>query len=184
MTKEATSRTIFGFWIFLMSDCILFGVLFATYVVLRTGSENFPWNLSLALAQTLLLLTASFVFGLAHQAAKNRKKIGMWVGMGATLLLGAAFMILELLDLSRLVAEGHGWQASGFLSAYFNLVGTHGIHLAIGLLWTAVLMVQIGWRRRVTPVILKRLTCLRLFWYFLNLVWLFIFTFVDLVGVA
>jgi cytochrome o ubiquinol oxidase subunit 3 len=182
---EAFSRTVFGFWVFLMSDGIMFAALFATYIVLNntlygpTTVEIF--NLQWAFIQSLVLLTGSFACGPALLAAYHKSKSSVMTWLCLIFLLGVAFMAIEMADFSRLLHQGHSWETSGFLSAYFNLVGTHGFHVAIALLWTLVLIVQLM-RYGITPVVLKRITCLRLFWHFLNIIWVFIFTFVYLLG--
>lgn len=189
MTHHDTDeKTVFGFWVFLMSDFILFATLFATYAVLcnntfggSSAAELF--NLPFTLTQTLILLTASFASAPAliagHRHEKN--KVVLWLSL--IFVLGVSFMAIEGAEFMRLIHQGNTWEKSAFLSAFFNLVGTHGAHVMIGLLWIAVLLVQVL-QRGLTPVFLKRLTCLRLFWHFLNIIWIFIFTFVYLIGVA
>jgi len=180
------SRTIFGFWLYLMSDCILFGVLFAVYAVLRNSTFGGPsaseiLNLRSALAETLIMLTSSFTCGLALFAAyrKNVTRVIAWIGL--TFLLGAAVLTLALMDFSQLIHEGNSWQRSGFLSAFFGLLGMHGLHISGGLVWMAVLVPQLL-IRGLTSVTFRRLMCLKMFWQFLNIVWVFIYTFVYLMG--
>lgn len=178
----AQDKTMFGFWVYIMTDCVLFASIFATYAVLQgraTGHELF--SLPFVLAETLILLTSSFICGLGMLAAhaRNRKLVLIWFGI--TFALGLSFLGMELSEFHNLVVEGHSWQQSGFLSAYFTLVGTHGLHIAFGLLWIVVLCVRI-YSRGLTDQSVKRLTLLSLFWHFLDVIWIFIFTIVYLLG--
>jgi cytochrome o ubiquinol oxidase subunit 3 len=177
-----------GFWIYLMTDCILFASLFATYVVLRDSTFGGPsgkdiFDMPFVLIETTILLTSSFVCGLIILAMHlNRKKLVL-IGLGVTFLLGVAFLAMELGEFAHLVGEGYDWKLSAFLSAFFTLVGTHGLHIAVGLLWILV----IGWqifRRGFTKGTVRRLILFSLFWHFLDIVWIFIFTVVYLMGVA
>lgn len=184
--KEATSKTIFGFWVYLMTDCVLFASLFATYAVLHNNTFGGPsgqelFSLPFVLIETLILLTSSFTAGLAMLAVHRRAKNQVMLWLGVTFILGLAFLGLELHEFSNLVHEGNSWRRSGFLSAFFTLVGTHGLHITSGLLWMAVLMIQVL-RRGLTGSTVKRLTLLSLFWHFLDIVWIFIFTIVYLMG--
>jgi cytochrome o ubiquinol oxidase subunit III len=180
------SKTVFGFWVFLMSDFILFGTLFATYAVLNGGTYGGPsagelFSLPFNLAQTLVLLLCSFVSGLAGAAAHRRRRNWTLALFGLTFVLGALFLGMMLTEFSGLIAAGHAWHQSAFLSAYFTLVGTHGVHLLFGLLWIPVLLIPV-WKEGIGHATLRRLTCLRMFWQFLNIVWIFIFSFVYLMG--
>ena len=186
--QEADSRTLFGFWVYLMTDCILFAILFATYLVLHNGTYGGPSGKELfsppfILTETILLLVSSFTSGLAllFTDAKDKNKVLFWFAI--TFLLGASFVFMELTEFTHLVQEGHSWKESAFLSAYFTLVGTHGLHISVGLLWMIILLIPVL-RHGLTPVSLKRLTCLKLFWHFLDVVWIFIFTIVYLMGVS
>jgi cytochrome o ubiquinol oxidase subunit 3 len=181
------SKTYFGFWIYLMNDCILFSVLFATYAVLHGGTYGGPtskdlFDLPFALGETLALLFSSFTSGLAILGANRQCKKTALFWLGLTFLFGAIFLGMELHEFSDFVREGHSWRASAFLSAFFTLVGTHGLHITCGLLWILVLMAQIHFRGFGHNQ-MRRLSCFRLFWHFLDLVWIFIFTFVYLMGV-
>jgi cytochrome o ubiquinol oxidase subunit 3 len=184
--SAAYSRTVFGFWVYLMTDCLLFGTLFAAYIVLHNNtnggdSGRVLFNLPFVLTETLILLSSSFTCGLSMLAAYCNKKNLVLACFGVTFLLGLSFLTLELHEFARLVAEGNSWQRSAFLSSYFTLVGTHGLHISIGLLWMLVLTVQIL-RRGLTPSTMRRQTCFRMFWHFLDVVWIFIFTIVYLMG--
>jgi len=179
-------KHVFGFWVYLMTDLVLFGVLFATYTVLQSSTFGGPsarelFSMPTALADTLILLTSSFTCGLAMLAAerKNVNQVIAWLAV--TLVLGATFLTLELTEFSRFVSEGASWQRSAFLSAFFTLVGTHGTHIAVGLLWILVCIVEIK-LRGLTPAIGSKLSRFALFWHFLDIVWIFIFTTVYLMG--
>lgn len=180
------SKSQLGFWLYIMTDCILFSVLFATYLVLRTNTNGAPgsaelFSLPYVLAETMLLLTSSFTSGLAMLAAhkNNVRQVIIW--LGATFLLGAGFVAMELVEFAKLVHEGYSWTSSAFMSGYFTLVGTHGLHVTVGLLWMLALVVFILKRGLVSTTV-KRLTLFSLFWHFLDIVWIFIFSVVYMIG--
>lgn len=186
--NQSDEKTIFGFWVYIMTDCVLFATLFATFAVLRNntfggqpGSELF--SLPFVLAETLILLTSSFVCGLAILAARQKNKQMVLIWLAITFLLGIAFLTLELTEFHHLVQEGNSWRRSGFLSAFFTLVGTHGLHITAGLVWMAVMMVRV-FQHGLTHANVRRLTLLSLFWHFLDIVWIFIFSIVYLMGAA
>ena len=174
--------TVFGFWVYIMSDCVLFASLFATYAVLHNSTAGGPaahglFSLPFILTETLILLTSSFTCGLTMVAAHRARLYQVLIWCCATLLLGLSFVTLELNEFSRLIHEGHGPAASAFLSSFFTLIGTHGAHVAAGSLWLITLMVQLMlWG--FTTVTMRRLMCWSLFWHFLDIVWIFIFTIV------
>lgn len=185
-THSSDEKTILGFWIYLMTDCILFGTLFATYIVLHQNTFGGPgaaelFDMPFVLIETIILLTSSFTCGLAMIAVRN-KNIRLTAALfSLTFVLGASFLGMELYEFSHLVSGGNSWQRSGFLSSFFTLVGTHGLHIAIGLLWLLVM----GWqllRRGFTDGTVRRLTLFSMFWHFLDIIWIFIFTFVYLMG--
>jgi cytochrome o ubiquinol oxidase subunit 3 len=184
--REATDKTVFGFWVYLMTDCVLFASLFATYAVLHGNTFGGPsghelFKLPYVLTETMVLLTSSFTCGLAMIAAQKRDKQQVLLWLAVTFLLGLTFLGLELSEFRSMVLEGNSWRRSGFLSSYFTLVGTHGLHITFGLIWMAVA----GWftlKKGLTHGIMKRLTLLSLFWHFLDVVWIFIFTIVYLFG--
>jgi len=185
---RANDRSIFGFWVYLMTDLIMFAGLFAAFAVLRNNTFGGPaghdfFNLPFVLEETMILLTSSFSCGLMTLAANRGDKKQTFLWLAATFVLGVSFLTLELGEFSRLVAAGNGWTRSAFLSSYFALVGTHGLHIAVGLLWIAVAAVQI-WIRDLTPFTASKLNRFALFWHFLDLVWIFIFTIVYLMGAA
>ncbi|MBL8159518.1 cytochrome o ubiquinol oxidase subunit III [Candidatus Saccharibacteria bacterium] len=183
---QDAAKVSLGFWIYLMTDCVLFATLFATYAVLQGNTFGGPgakelFSLPFVLVETLILLTSSFTSGLILVALQARKRQLVLLWLGVTMALGAAFLSMELYEFNELIHEGNSWQRSGFLSAFFTLVGTHGLHIATGLLWAAVLGFMII-RRGLTPMAGKRLILFGLFWHFLDIVWIFIFTFVYLMG--
>jgi cytochrome o ubiquinol oxidase subunit 3 len=181
------SKTVFGFWIYLMSDCLIFSCLFATFGVLAGNTAGGPsggelFDLPYVAVETLLLLISSFTFGLAvlNMHAGRKNKVIAWLAI--TFLFGAGFIAMEVLEFAHLIAEGAGPSRSAFLSAYFTLVGTHGMHVTIGLLWLAVMMHQ-TFSFGLDEVVRRRVACLSLFWHFLDLIWICVFTFVYLRGV-
>ena len=187
MNDATSSKSVFGFWIYLMTDCILFATLFATFAVLRHSTYGGPsgqeiFSLPLVLTMTLVLLTSSFSAGLGILAAQRGDKRQTLIWFGLTFLLGLTFLTLELREFAHLYREGHSWRASAFLSSFFTLVGTHGAHITAGLLWMAALVPR-AIKRGLPQTDLRRLTCLALFWHFLDVVWIFIFTIVYLMGV-
>lgn len=183
---NVTDTTVFGFWVYILTDCMLFAGLFAAYAVLHTGTYASPsikeiTSLPFILAETLILLTSSFTCGLGMLAVQSKNKKMVLALFGATLILGLSFVGMELTEFSSLIREGSGPQQSAFLSSFFTLVGTHGLHVALGSLWMIVLMAQV-FHRGVTPFTARRLTCLSMFWHFLDIIWIFIFTLVYLMG--
>ena len=183
---DGNTKTIFGFWVYLMTDCVLFASLFATYAVLRGNTFGGPsghqlFSLPYVLTETLILLTSSFTCGLAMLAAHNRDKRLTLLWFGLTFLLGIAFLAMELTEFRHLVIEGNSWRRSGFLSSFFTLVGTHGLHITVGLLWMVILMAKVL-SGGLTTANIRRLTLLSLFWHFLDIIWIFIFTIVYLIG--
>jgi cytochrome o ubiquinol oxidase subunit III len=185
---QANDRVAFGFWVYLMTDLLMFAVLFATFSVLRgntfggpTGRELF--SLPQALQETLILLTSSFTAGIGMMAARRNHKNQVLIWFGITFLLGLAFLGLELKEFAAFIREGHTWQSNAFLSSFFTLVGTHGLHITFGLLWMAITLVFIS-IRGLSSSMVRKLTLLSLFWHFLDIVWIFIFTIVYLMAFA
>ena len=187
---DDTDITVFGFWTYLMSDLILFGTLFIAFAVLSShipmgtpsAKELFGESLGFVLTETFALLISSVTFGFAVLASykKNVGQVLTWLAI--TWLFGASFIGMELYEFSHLVHEGHGPTTSAFLSAFFTLVGTHGIHVTSGLVWMILLMVQIK-KNGLTLANTRRLACLSLFWHFLDIVWICVFSVVYLMGV-
>ncbi|WP_459615884.1 cytochrome o ubiquinol oxidase subunit III [Bordetella sp. 2513F-2] len=180
------SKTVFGFWIYLMSDLLIFSVLFATFAVLHDATAGGPaagelFDLSFVLVETMLLLISSFTFGVAMlnmQAGKAGKVIA-WLAI--TGLFGLGFIAMEVYEFHHLIHEGYGPGRSAFLSAFFTLVGTHGLHVSFGLIWL-VIMIDMIRRHGLDAVNKRRLACLSLFWHFLDIVWICVFTFIYLFG--
>ncbi|AAY93964.1 cytochrome o ubiquinol oxidase subunit III [Pseudomonas protegens] len=186
--EDAGSLRLFGFWVYLMTDCILFATLFASYAVLRDSVAGGPstmdvFELPYVLAETLLLLLSSITYGFAMLAMNRDQRTQVLRWLGLTALLGLGFVAMEINEFHQLISEGHGPDRSGFLSAFFTLVGTHGLHVACGLVWMAVLMWQVH-SRGLGAIQATRLSCLSLFWHFLDVIWICVFTVVYLLGVA
>ena len=183
---NADSTDVFGFWVYIMSDCVLFAAIFATYAVLHNNTYGGPGikeltSLPYVLGETMALLASSFTYGMAilglYKGLKNRV-LGWLI---VTFLFGLTFVSMEINEFVHLYLEGHSWQSSGALSAFFTLVGTHGFHVSMGLLWMVILMIQLI-KFDLTPAMKRRLTYLGLFWAFLDIVWIFVFTIVYLMG--
>ena len=185
--QAVADKTTLGFWLYLMTDCVLFAALFATFAVLRNNTNGGPsgadiFDLPYILTETFILLTSSFTTGLAVLAARQDDKKQLLLWLAATFMLGITFLSMELSEFSQLITDGNGYQRSGFLSGFFTLVGTHGLHITVGLIWMAVLIAQIV-KKGLTAHTLRRLTLLSLFWHFLDVVWIFIFSIVYMIGV-
>ncbi|KAF1700154.1 cytochrome o ubiquinol oxidase subunit III [Pseudoxanthomonas suwonensis] len=179
--------TLLGFWLYLMSDLLIFACLFAVYGVLGrsyaagpTGADLF--DLPLVAVNTAMLLLSSITYGFAMLSMQRRSTAGVLGWLAVTGLFGLAFLGLELYEFAHLVHAGAGPQRSAFLSSFFALVGTHGLHVAFGIVWLVVLMVQVR-RFGLHEANRRRLMCLSLFWHFLDVVWIGVFTFVYLMGV-
>lgn len=185
---DSYEKTIFGFWCYLLSDFVMFATFFAAYAVLRKSTFGGPsagelFNISAAFSLTIISLCAAFASGLGGIAAYRKSRGGAIFWFIVTFLLGIFFIGLEFCGWAQLVQAGHSWSTNAFLSAYFTLVGMHAAHMCVGLLWIIVLLVPLFFQG-VTDTSLKRLTCLRMFWQFINIVWLFIFAMVYLIGGA
>ncbi|MDY7575436.1 cytochrome o ubiquinol oxidase subunit III [Actimicrobium sp. CCI2.3] len=179
--------TTLGFWLYLMSDCLVFAALFAVYAVLGrnyaggpTGAELF--NLPLVALNTAFLLVSSITYGFAMLEMQRKRVRSTLIWLGITGLIGACFIGLEMYEFIHLIQEGAGPQRSGFLTAFFTLVGTHGLHVTFGIIWLVTLMLQVG-MYGLTTENSRRLMCLSMFWHFLDVVWIGVFTFVYLMGV-
>ena len=183
---NTNDKVTFGFWVYLMSDCVLFATLFATYAVLRSATFGGPTmaelvSLPFILTETLILLTSSFTIGLALLAARAGKKQLTLAALAVTLFLGLSFLGMEVSEFRHLIAEGNGPSQNAFLSGFFTLVGTHGLHVFFGALWMVVVMVHMV-QGGLNAAAVRKLTILSLFWHFLDVIWIFIFTFVYLFG--
>lgn len=185
---DSGSTTILGFWIYLMSDCVLFAAVFAAFAALRNQTAGGPsgrelFDLPYVLVETSCLLVSSITYGFAMIAAHKNRKSAVLGWLFVTLLLGASFLGLELHEFAELIEKGAGPDRSAFLSSFFTLVGTHGLHVTSGMIWLIVLMIHVM-RRGLTEANQTRLACLSLFWHFLDIIWIGVFTVVYLLGVA
>lgn len=177
----------YGFWIFILSDIVMFSGLFAAYAVLSgntaggpTGAELF--NLRNVFIETMCLLLSSYTCGLGALSAERRQSGRFLIFAALTFVLGAAFLFIEISEFARMVSEGAGPWRSGFLSGFFTLVGMHGAHVTIGLLWLVYMVAQVI-AKGLRPVVLRRLLCWSLFWHALDIIWVGVFTLVYLMGV-
>jgi len=187
-TRAADSRSVFGFWAYLMTDLVLFASLFAVFAVMRGNTFGGPGaseiaDMPRALLETILLLSSSFSCGLMLLFARRARRGAVLALLAVTLALGALFVFSELTEFASLVAAGDGPSRSGFLSAYFTLVGTHGLHVSIGILWGLVLFGAIA-LRGLDRSTMRKIAYFGLFWHFLELVWIFIFTIVYLMSLV
>ena len=176
----------YGFWIFILSDIVMFSGLFAAYAVLSgntaggpTGSELF--NLRNVFIETMCLLFSSYTCGLGALSAERRQPDRFLIFAGLTFVLGAAFLFIEIREFAGMVARGAGPSRSAFLSAFFTLVGTHGAHVTGGLIWLAYMVAQVA-VKGLRPHVLRRLLCWSLFWHALDIVWVGVFTLVYLMA--
>lgn len=186
--QDHFSKTILGFWTYLMTDTLLFATLFCAYAVLHSETFDGPsskdlFSLRDAFTETLILLLSSFTVGLGSLSALQNKKKPVIAWFAISFLLGASFVGLELAEFTHLFQEGNSWERSAFLSSFFALVSTHGLHVSVGLLWILVIIGQLM-QRGLTATTFRRLVVFNMFWHFLDLVWIFIFTFVYLIGVV
>ena len=178
--------TMLGFWLYLMSDCLIFAVLFGVYAVLGRSYAAGPsgadlFDLPLVAVNTALLLFSSITYGFAMIAMQHGRKGHLLAWLAITGLFGLGFLGIELFEFHHLIEEGAGPQRSAFLSSFFTLVGTHGLHVTFGTIWLVTLMVQVQ-KLGLTPANRRRLMCLSMFWHFLDVVWIGVFTFVYLMG--
>ncbi|HEU5435863.1 MAG TPA: cytochrome o ubiquinol oxidase subunit III [Telluria sp.] len=179
--------TLLGFWLYLMSDCLVFASLFATYAVLGRSYAGGPsgaelFDLPLVAVNTALLLLSSITYGFAMLEMQNKRLRAVLAWLGVTGLLGAGFIGLEMYEFLHLIHQGAGPQRSAFLTSFFALVGTHGLHVTFGIIWLVTLMFQLN-KHGLTPENGRRLMCLSMFWHFLDVIWIGVFTFVYLMGV-
>jgi cytochrome o ubiquinol oxidase subunit 3 len=179
--------TLLGFWMYLMSDCLVFACLFAAYAVLGRNYAGGPggaelFDLPVVALNTTFLLLSSITYGFAMLEMQRKHVRATLVWLAITGILGACFLGLELNEFAHLIHEGAGPQRSAFLTSFFALVGTHGLHVSFGIVWLITLMFQVG-KHGLTPENGRRLMCLSMFWHFLDVVWIGVFTFVYLMGV-
>ncbi|PGZ98087.1 cytochrome aa3 quinol oxidase subunit III [Bacillus pseudomycoides] len=185
---EQSRLNILGFWIFLGAEIVLFATLFASYLVLAGSTADGPTPAQLfevkpVMIETLLLLTSSFTCGIAIHEMRKENKNGMLLWFIITLLLGAGFLFMEIQEFALYVSHGATLQTSGFLSAFFVLLGTHGAHVTGGIIWATCVIVQIL-KRGLTPVTARKVFIISLYWHFLDVVWIFIYTLVYLNGMV
>lgn len=183
--EASDDRTMFGFWLYIMTDLLMFAVLFAVFAVLRNNTDGGPGaadllSMDLALLNTILLLTSSFTIGIGMIAAWQKKKSQVMTWFGITFLLGLSFVGVELFEFYELVHAGHTMQSNAFLSSFFVLLGSHGLHIISGLIWLAVALTYVA-KRGLTRSNVRKLALLSLFWHFLDIVWIFIFSVVYLI---
>jgi cytochrome o ubiquinol oxidase subunit 3 len=177
----------YGFWLFVLSDIVLFAALFATYATLSHATDGGPtsnelFDRTLVAIETVALLLSSFVCGLAIIAAKRRNLLWTQIWLFVTGALGFVFLCIELYEFTHMIGEGAGPQRSAFLSAFFTLVGCHGAHVTAGLLWIGTMMAQLWSKQFDPPHMMRRLMCLSIFWHALDIIWVAIFTLVYLIG--
>jgi cytochrome o ubiquinol oxidase subunit 3 len=180
--------TGYGFWIFLLSDIVMFSAFFATYAVLVDATDGGPtgrqlFDLTNVAIETACLLLSSFTCGMAIIGANARNNLIFYGAMAATAVLGAIFLGLELHEFVGMIQHGAGPSRSAFLSAFFTLVGCHGLHVSLGLLWLLTMMAQV-WAKGYRPDIMRRLLCFSLFWHALDIIWVGVFSLVYLIGVG
>ncbi|MGF7188340.1 cytochrome o ubiquinol oxidase subunit 3 [Robbsia andropogonis] len=186
---DHSGTTTFGFWLYLMTDCILFGTLFAVFAVMHNEYAGGPgprelFELKGVAFETAALLLSSITYGFAMLCGYKGNRSGVMGWLLVTLLLGITFVTLEVHEFALLIADGHGPQQSGFLSAFFTLVATHGIHVTLGMVWMVVMMFQVMGKNGLNQRVMTRLSCLSLFWHFLDVIWICVFTFVYLVSMV
>jgi len=183
---DSAGIKLFGFWIYLMSDLIIFAVLFATFAVMSGSFAGGPgpkqlFELPYLFFETMFLLVSSVTYGLAVVRMQSGKKTEVFGWLVLTFVLGLGFIVMELMEFGHLIHEGFGPDHSSYLSAFFTLVATHGTHVSFGLLWMLVMMIQVL-TKGLTPGVRSRVMRLSLFWHFLDIVWVGVFTFVYLMG--
>lgn len=185
--QDSFSKNVLGFWIYLMTDCLIFATLFTTYAVLHGSTFGGPsskdlFELKTAFAETMILLCSTVSCGFAMLSAVKSKTKETVLWLLVTFVLGASFIFLEVHEFAQFEHEGHSWRESAFLSSFFTLVGTHGLHVSCGLFWMVVVAIQLL-VAGLNATTFRRLVIFSMFWHFLDLVWIFIFTFVYLLGV-
>ncbi len=184
--QNPAPHNVFGFWLYLMTDCLLFASIFATYTVLFMNTANGAsgrniFELNFVLIETVTLLISSITYGFALVCARSKNRTGSLIWLVITFVLGLIFINMELYEFHHLIEEGNGPQRSAFLSAFFVLVGTHGLHVTAGLIWMFIMIVELI-KLDFGSRTFTRLNCLSLFWHFLDVIWICVFTVVYLMG--
>lgn len=183
---DTADTTLFGFWLYLMTDCILFAAVFATYAVLFINTDGGVsgkdiFDLNFVLVETAALLLSSITYGFALLCAQKQSRSATLLWLLVTIALGCVFISMEVYEFHHLIIEGNGPDRSAFLSSFFALVGMHGLHVTAGLLWMVIMVLEVLKRGLGTQTV-TRLSCLSLFWHFLDIVWVCVFTVVYLLG--
>lgn len=183
---NSLEKASFGFWIYLMTDLIMFSVLFASFAVLRNNTFGGPegreiFSLSYVFVESIMLLTSSLTTGMGLLAARRGDKPSSITWLSITMVLGLGFLVMECTEFVRMYVEGNSFTRSAFLSSFFALTGTHGLHIFVGLIWLIIALVYIT-VRGLSDSIIRKLTLFSMFWHFLDIVWIFIFTFVYLMS--
>lgn len=183
---DAEGTDVFGFWLYIMTDCVLFASIFAAFLVLHQPGSFGPSlkpliDLPYVLGETFFLLASNFTFGLAILCMYRDKLNSLRIFLILTFILGAGFVCMEINEFVELVHKGYAWHTSGAASAFFTLVGTHGLHVSIGLLWILTMIFQLS-IFKINKTTKRRMVYLGLFWNFLDIVWIFVFTIVYLMG--
>lgn len=184
--NEIRSKVVFGFWVYLMTDAIMFGSLFATYAVLHNNTYGGPgiqsiMSLPHVLIQTLVFLVSCLTYGLGYVSLMKGNQGGLKLWLLVTFVLGLVFLTMQYNEYACILAGGHSWQSSAFFSSYFTMTGVYSLHIVVGLIWMLVLLVQLL-MQGTTSTMNTRFTCLGLYWNYLNIIWIFIFTIVYLMG--
>lgn len=183
---DVYSKTTFGFWLYILTDFMLFATLFAAYAVLHKSTFGGPpgkeiLNLDIAYIQSHVFLLSTFIISLSGMYAHRRKEKLVKICLILTLILACFFLYLQFREFNHLVQSGNSWVNSGYLSAYFTVIGTHTLHVLIGLIWMVLILISI-FLSGLTPILLRRIVCMKMFWQFLNIIWVFIFTIIYLLG--
>jgi cytochrome o ubiquinol oxidase subunit 3 len=179
--NSGTNNALFGFWLYIMTDCILFATLFTVFIVLSKVFPGYSFDMNLVMTETIILLTSSFTMGLAIIYMHKKQQKALLLFLFITFLLGASFIFLEIKEFIHLIHEGNSFTKNAYFSSFFALVSTHGLHVTVGLLWIALLFIQII-IRGITALNTKKLLLLSLFWHFLDIIWIFVFSIVYLIG--
>jgi len=185
---DVYSKTVFGFWLYLLTDFMLFATIFAAYAVLSKNTFGGPtpkelFDLEYTTIQSVIFLLSTFTVGLAGVYTHRKQKWGAISFFLITFVLGLVFLMMEIKEFSHLIAVGSGWDKNAFASSFFTLVGMFLLHLVFALLWILVLLVPV-FKSGISKISLRRLTCLKMFWQFMSIIWVFIYTFVYLLGIV